>query len=120
MSEQGLKKYMCIIETVDSMGFPFNEANPVYLASDVDAHLAAQGEELEALHSFSMLNLDPVHEQFGLDMVKKKTEWNYQAELPYEDPAWFTPYGHTQTMNAKAGRAIVLWDTVKRECWSTP
>lgn len=71
---------------------------------------------LKALHPFSMLNLEPVHMQFGLDMVKKRSEWDYKAELPYEDPAERTPYGLTQTLNAKAGLAIVLWDVVTREC----
>lgn len=85
-----------------------------------DLCFAQMEAALKSLHPFSMLNLEPVHEQFGLDMVRKKSDWQYQAELPYEDPAGKTPYGLTQTMNAKAGQAIVLWDSVKRACWSKP
>lgn len=85
-----------------------------------DPCLARMEEALKALHPFSMLNLEPVQQQIGLDLVKKKAEWEYRAELPLEDVSGYYPEGLTQTLNAKAGRAIVLWETVKRECMRMP
>ena len=42
-----LTKYTAPIASIDSMGFPLQTEQDVYLASDVYAHLAAQGEELD-------------------------------------------------------------------------
>ncbi len=44
-----LTKYTAPIASIDSMGFPLQTERTVYLASDVDAHLATQREEIERL-----------------------------------------------------------------------
>ncbi len=44
-----LTKYTAPIASIDSMGFPLQTERIIYLASDVDAYLATQGEEIERL-----------------------------------------------------------------------
>lgn len=84
----------------------------------IDDPCRAQMEAaMKAVHPFLMLDLPPVGEQIGLDLVKKTDEWRYEARLPREELEGLTPEGLANTLNARAGRAIVLWDTAKRECW---
>lgn len=107
--------YVCSIESKSPRMCNVTEA-----ALKPDHCLAKMEAAMKAAHPFLMLDLPPVGEQIGLDLVKKTDEWRYEARLPREDLEGLTPEGLANTLNAKAGRAIVLWDTVKRECWREP
>jgi hypothetical protein len=76
---------------------------------------------MRAMEFWSVLNFEGT-EQVNLNIVQKFPYENYWAMLPDEEE-WIkgsTAYGLTQTLNAKAGLAIVLWDTAKRACWREP
>ncbi len=82
--------------------------------------LNAMEEAMRAMEPFSVLDIEPQWRQMNL---KKLTiHEGGSATLPNEEEDYpkLTPYGLTQTFNAKAGRAIVLWDTAKRQCWRHP
>ena len=74
---------------------------------------------MRAMEFWTILTFDDV-EQVSLKVVKHFPFDNYWARLPEEDPALFTPVGLTHTLNARAGAAIVLWQSAKRECWKQP
>lgn len=83
-------------------------------------------EKMEAamreMEFWSVLNFEDT-EQVDLKIVKPfafEGFVNYWAELPAEDPAIFTPRGLMRSLNTRAGHTIVLWETVKRECWRQP
>jgi hypothetical protein len=83
-----------------------------------DPCLAKMEAAMKAMEFWSVLNFENT-EQVNLNIVKPFPHDNYWAVLPDEEE-WSkgsTAYGLTQTLNARAGRAIVLWDQAKRDCW---
>jgi hypothetical protein len=83
-----------------------------------DPCLAKMEAAMRAMEFWSVLNFEKT-EQVNLNIVKPFPYDNYWAVLPDEEE-WIkdsTAYGLTQTLNALAGRAIVLWDQAKRDCW---
>ena len=77
---------------------------------------------MRAAEFFSLLTF-PETFQVAMDSttINTATPYAYHFQLPDEEPDYhkMTPYGFTQTLNAKAGRAIVLWHEAKA-CWRQP
>ncbi len=100
-------------------GMCHEEDQPSRIRED-RACLARMEEAMKAMEYWSLLNFEGAN-QISLDIVQPDFNGSYWAILPDDGPLdKYSPYGLTQTPNVKAGETIVLWDTVKRECWSRP
>ena len=81
-----------------------------------DPCLALMEQAMRAMEPFSIITIEGVW-QLNIAVLHPNSSTGYILTLPYEEPATYTPYGLTQTLNAQAGRAIMLWSTAKAQCW---
>ena len=91
-----------------------------FISPSPDPCLARMEQAMRAMEAFLLIHVPHTYQvPMNKETVDTSYEYAYHFTLPSENVSLYRPEAVWQTMNAKAGTAIVSWNSAKA-CWRKP